>query len=96
MKKIKIYQAELNCKWVFFDYEFAKENNFSMEWYKLVAEFNDEDESDDITILNRMWKIGNDGTLQQNFRMRSISMSDIIEIDGKRYYVDTFGFKEVE
>ena len=96
MRKIKIYQAELNCKWVFFDYEFAQDNGFNMKWYKLVAEFDDEDSSDDLTILNRLWNIGNDGTLQQTFKMRSISVSDILEIDGKKYYVDTFGFKEVQ
>ena len=95
MKKIKIYQAEINCSWVFMDYEFAQEKNFNMEWYKEVASFDDDDESDDNTILNRLWDIGNNGALQQIFRMRSVSMSDILEIDGRKYYVDTFGFKEV-
>ena len=40
--------------------------------------------------------MGNDGTIQQVFRrMRSISVSDIIEIDGTKYYVDSFGFREI-
>lgn len=95
MRKIKIYQADINCKWVFWDYEFALENGFDMKWYKKVAEFDDDDGDDDIDILNKLWNIGNDGTLQQSFRMRSISMSDVIEIDDVKYYVDRFGFKEI-
>ena len=95
MKKIRIYQTELNCDWAFMNYEFAQKKNFNMKWYNEVANFDDEDVSDDYTILNRLWNIGNDGTLQQTFKMRSISVSDILEIDGRRYYVDSFGFKEV-
>lgn len=37
----------------------------------------------------------NKGFRQKNPNARSISVSDIIEIDGKYYYCDTFGFKEV-
>lgn len=95
MKKIRIYQADMDCEWVFWDYEFAKSKGFSMKWYNEVAEFDDEDTRSDNEILNKLWNIGNDGTLKQNFKMRSISMSDILEIDGRRYYVDSFGFKEV-
>lgn len=94
MKKIRIYQADMNCDWVFMDYEFAKEKNFNMKWYTEVASFDDEDDGDDDKILNKLWNIGNDGTLKQSFRMRSVSVSDILEIEGRRYYVDSFGFKE--
>lgn len=37
----------------------------------------------------------NKGFRQANPNARSISVSDIIEIDGKYYYCDTFGFKDV-
>lgn len=95
MKRIKVYQANMNCNYVFMNYEWALDEGFNMNDYSLVAEFDDDDNNDNYTILNKLWNIGNDGTLQQNFRMRSISVSDILEIDGKKYYVDSFGFQEV-
>ncbi len=94
MKKIKIFQANINCGYVFMDCEYAQDK-LNIRDYKLVAEFDDDDNNEDITILNKLWNIGNDGTLQQTYRMRSISMSDILEIDCTKYYVDTFGFKEI-
>lgn len=95
MKDIKIYQASLNCDYVFMNYEYAMEKGLKKEDYELVASFKDETSEDNYTILNKLWDLGNNGTLQNTYRMRSISVSDIIEIDGVAYYVDSFGFKEI-
>lgn len=91
MKKVKVYQTE-NRDYCFMNWEWSKKY-FNLNDYKLVAEFNVEDNESDLEAIYRM---GNDGTIQQVFRrMRSISVSDIIEIDGTKYYVDSFGFREI-
>lgn len=97
MKSVKIYQinATRECPYSFMSYDYAKEQ-LNMEDYKLVAEY-EVPNGDDQDILNTVWNEGNNGTLQCRFPgMYSVSMSNIIEIDNTKYYVDTFGFKEVE
>lgn len=67
--------------------------------YNKVAEINlDEFQSDNINMtLEAIFTYGNSNEeyYQNNPQARSISVSDIIEIDGKFYYVDSFGFEEV-
>ena len=96
MKEITINQIKdvHQCKYSFMGYKYAKDK-INPEDYKTVAYFDVEDK-DNNKILNWLWNVGNDGTLQKDYEMRSISMSDVITIDGTAYYVDTFGFKEVE
>ena len=97
--KIKIYQTKRSIKYSFMDYEYAMKNGFKMEDYDLVAEFSREDYEPVWKMLDKIYDFGNRGIIQQLCNdewMRSISMSDIIEIDGVKYYVDSFGFKEVE
>lgn len=97
MKSVKIYQinATRECPYSFMSYDYAK-SMLNMEDYRKVAEY-EVPNDDDQDILNQVWNEGNDGTLQLRFPgMYSVSMSNIIEIDDKKYYVDTFGFKEVE
>lgn len=98
MKTIRIYQIELtrDCEYSFMGYEWA-EGKLDMKDYKMVANYIVEENmiGTDDDILNLIWEMGNDGRLQEMYRMRSISVSDIIEINGTKYYVDSFGFKEV-
>lgn len=93
LRKVKIYQCDLTCKYVFMGYEYA-EDKLNMDDYKMVFEYTTGVE-DVNEILNDAWKKGNDGTFYIRPGMRSVSMSDIIEVDGIKYYVDTFGFKEL-
>lgn len=88
MNNVKIYQAH-DVDYLFMSYEYAK-SRINMDDYDLVAEF--ETTCDN---LEKIFMMGN-GQLQRSYKMRSISMSDIIELNGVKYYVDTFGFKEVE
>lgn len=94
MKNIKIYQIkeENLTKYGFMDYEFAKEHGFNLNDYKVVAEFEIEEKEDIINTLEEIYTKGNDGTLTSKYKMRSISVSDIINIDDVNYYVDIFGF----
>ena len=93
MFRVEVYQIKdiANTSYAFMDYEYAKDK-INIYDYRLVADFNTNDSD-----LELIYKRGNNGDLQRNFPiMRSISMSDIIKVGAKYYYVDTFGFKEVE
>ena len=96
MRKIKIYQIQfMRSDYVFMGWEYAKDK-FNIDDYKLVAEYEEQDYKDDF-ILNEVWNKGNNGELQCKFpNMYSVSVSNIIEIDDKKYYVDSFGFKEID
>lgn len=97
-KNIKIYQTN-NRKYSFMNYDFAIENGFNINDYDVVAEFYKEVYEPDRRVLESIFDLGNRGFIQavcNDEFMRSISVSDIIEIDGRKYFVDSFGFKEVE
>ena len=89
MKEIKIYQTS-NRDYSFMDFDFASKHNFDFKDYKQVASFlsNSED-------LEYIFIIGNNGYLTSKYQMRSISVSDIIEVNNKKYYVNAIGFKEI-
>jgi len=97
MKSVKIYQinATRECPYSFMSWDYANDK-FNMEDYRKVAEY-EVPNNDDQDILNTVWREGNNGELQCRFPgMYSVSVSNIIEIDDHKYYVDSFGFKEVE
>ena len=89
MKEIKIYQTS-NRDYSFMDFDFASKHNFDFKDYKQVASFlsNSED-------LEYIFTIGNNGYLTSKYQMRSISVSDIIQVENKYYYVESVGFKEL-
>lgn len=96
MKDITIYQCNVNKGYTFMDYDFAKQHGFDINDYDKVASFymrsNDDD---DMKLLNDLWEKGNNGELQERYPMRSISVSDVIKINKKLYYVEPFGFKQI-
>lgn len=89
MNKIKVYQTN-NRNYVFMDYDFASKHDFNINDYKLVVdtELNTND-------LEMIFTLGNNGYLTSKYQMRSISISDIVEVNGKKYYVNAIGFKEI-
>lgn len=93
-KLVRIYQAKTNTPYIFFDFDVAyKRFDFEKD-YDMVYEREIEVSKDHA--LDDIFEIGNRGQLQQHAdRMRSISVSDIIEIDDKFYYVEGFGFKDI-
>ena len=97
MASIVIYQVEdiEKCDYAFRSWETAKDK-FNMDDYKEVAMFEYKKDLETDELLERIFILGNNGTLQKDFIMHSISVSDIIEIDGKKYYTDSFGFQEVQ
>ena len=92
---IKIYQIEdiENVPYAFMPYDRAKDM-LNIDDYALVADTKLDDEDLD---LETIFTLGNtDKSIFQPIKpMRSISVSDIIEVDGIKYYVDSFGFKRI-
>ena len=100
---IIVYQIEdiRNCEYAFMSYDYAKEHNGpDMKDYKKVAEI---DMSDLVgeDVEDKLESIFAFGNLKQKYYdnnpgARSISVSDIIEINGDKYYVDIVGFKKLD
>lgn len=92
----KIYQIRdvANTNYAFRGYDEVADK-IDLNDYDLVATIYVSDEDDDA--LEKIFMYGN--TDKSKFTMikpmRSISVSDIIEYDGAKYYVDDFGFKEL-
>ena len=86
-KQFTIYQLT-NTDKLFMGYN---PKNFTMDDYKVVAA--GEIETTDKDVLNDIFNSGNVGEIRANNpKMHSISVSDIIEVDGIKYYVENFGF----
>lgn len=97
MKEIIIYQTD-NRDYSFMPWEYAKEK-FNMNDYQEVLYYTYDGDLENEDLLNKIFNDGNNGKLHNQFpdnRFRSLSVSDIVEIDGIKYYIDSFGFKELE
>lgn len=93
---LQIPHADNHVKYLFMDSDFALENGFSILHYKTVYTYEKTENIwlDDQDTLNEVFTIFN---VQQpeDYRGRSVSVSDIIMIDNRMYYVDDIGFKKV-
>lgn len=92
---IKIYQIKdvANTMYAFRDYD---EKLFNFNDYEKVIEFPYDEGKTIVDILDTIFELGNHGAFQQmvpEVKMRSVSMSDIIEINGMRWYVESIGYK---
>ena len=95
MNKIKIYQLSHSTDYLFMDYEFAKKHNFNLKDYKLVYEFTNDSDSDIDIILEKVFVDFNIHR-PNDFKGHSLSVSDIVKLNNKLYYVDSIGFKEIK
>ena len=94
--KYKLYQIKdvENCSYVFSGFNFAqKDNKFSLNDYEVVYEGEIEDYNIEYT-LEKLFDIFNMNH-PEDFRSRSMSVSDVVELDGEYYYCDIFGFKKI-
>lgn len=92
MKNVTLYQTKSGVKYSFMPYSYAQEDLKLSDYNEVLYFTTDED-------LEEIFAMGNNGKLHNMFpdnRFRSISVSDILDVDGKMYYVDSFGFKEVD
>lgn len=98
--KYEIYQIKDIAK---VDYAFRSydENKFSMNDYNMVYDgtlpdtenFTDE-ESFVIYVLEELFYVFNCDH-PEDFMGHSLSVSDVVVIDGKKYYCDPFGWKKI-
>lgn len=95
MSKVKIYQIKDIEKTVYAFRDFNKEA-FNFDDYTLVAEKEMEIPAEYATMPQEFVFIEFNGEARKEFKMQSLSVSDIIEIDGARYYVQNFGFLNLE
>ncbi len=83
-----------NNNYIFMNYEWAKERGFKLEDYEVVYEGDrDFDFVDVVDSLEQLFYIFN-CQRPHDFKGHSLSVSDIIYLDGKYYYTDSIGFKE--
>lgn len=95
-KKFKLYQLPVKNNAVFMDLEFVKENNImpALSDYNKVWEGSVEDLEDmsDVTVLDHIY-MKYQGTKPEGYTGRSLSTSDVVELDGKYYYCDSYGWE---
>lgn len=100
MKKFSIYQINPDCQnearlIKFSSIEFLEEvglrDKLTLDMYEKVYEGEIEEpfELDDIYARYQ-------GKKPEGYKGHSLSMSDLIEIDGKYHYVDEYGFQEIQ
>jgi hypothetical protein len=83
-----------NCNYMFASYRYSKDHGFNLEDYEVIYEGELKDDNIEV-ILDTLFYIFNVDH-PEDFRGHSLSVSDIIWLDGKYYYVDSVGFKLIK
>ena len=87
-----IYQAPTSIKYTFRDFECAMKNNWSIHDY--VPVWRGVVESETVNgALEELFVIFNSNRPEQ-YCGRSLSVSDVVQLDDKNYYCDSFGWSE--
>ena len=91
--KIKQIEDVENCAYAFKRYEWAK-NVLDLNDYEVVYE-GELDCPEMPNALEELFEIFNNKR-PKDFERHSMSISDIVEIDGKNYYCDFVGWEELK
>jgi len=105
---LRILQMDLNNEKthgiIYRDYDWIKDD-FDINLYSVVYEDNNFNHINPLTngpveegindLLEYVFRIFNIGNKPENYHGHSLSVSDIVEIDGVKYYVDGFGFVKI-
>ena len=93
MKSFAIYQLPASNNATFMDYEFVTENNImpKLEDYKMIYRG---EVSKDAT-LDDLFRIFNVGIRPADYKGRSLSVSDVVLMDGQFSYCDSYGWQPV-
>ena len=93
MKKVRVYQLPTEHNAKFMGLEFVTEHNIMprLEEYNLVWEGEVEEDAN----LDALYTKFNVGQKPEDYKGHSLSMSDLVEMDGKFYYCDEYGWEEV-
>lgn len=88
----KIYQLLPKYRTLLF--EKYDENQFSIDNYKQVYDGNIDTEENVISTLEKIYSMFN-AYRPKDFNGHSLSVSDVVELDEEKYYVDRFGWKKL-
>ena len=91
--KIKQIKDVENCAYAFKHYEWAK-NVIDLNDYEVVYE-GELDYPEMPNALEELFEIFN-VKRPNDFKGRSMAVSDIVEVEGKNYYCDAVGWKELK
>lgn len=92
---LKVYQVSDKCDWVFRSYDSAKNHGFSFDKYQLVFETDKCPNTNLEEIYMSLNAFDEKWTRDALYKMRSLSVSDIIEVNGVRYYCDDIGWEKI-
>lgn len=88
-----IYMTPVSTDYCFMDFEYAMKHNWSLNAY--VPVWRGTIESENInSALEKLFRIFNTEERPSEYYGRSLSMSDVVVLDGKPYYCDRFGWSE--
>lgn len=95
--RYKLYQLKESAlhKYGFMKYEFALKNNFQISDYDLVWEGDIEANDEDIDFVLEDLFVMFNTTRTEGYEGRSLSVSDIVEMNGIKYYCNPFGWEKV-
>ena len=97
--KFKLFQLrheeDTIRKYGFMDFDFAQEHGFSIEDYEVTYEGEIEAGRYIEETLENIWVKFNINR-PEDFRGHSLSVSDIVQINGHFYYVEGIGFKVID
>lgn len=93
----RLYQIKdtRSCGYAFWGYDWASAHGFSKEDYALAYEGSVPEAEPDVA-LEVLYRTFNSSTRPSDFKGRSMSVSDVVVLNGKAYYCDHVGFTEVE
>ena len=91
--KIKQIKDIRNCGYAFMHYNWCKDQ-INLDDYEVTyeGELECSEISEALEKLFEMFNIGH----PEDFKGRSMSVSDIVEVDGENYYCDAAGWKELK
>ena len=100
----RIYQLKdiTNTDYAFRDFDCAKEHGFSLDDYEKRFTGTIEFDGTLPQFLEEIFIIFNDydefkkQEFAEKFTGHSLSVSDLVKVEGRYYYVDDIGFKEVD
>ena len=93
--KFKIYQiTDMRIPYIYMDYAYATKHNFTIDDYRMVykGELNSTLPNDTaLELIFRKFNVNH----PMDYAGRSLSVSDIVELEGKFWYCDDSGWIEL-
>lgn len=101
IKKYEIYQLkkEYFYEYGFVGYSFLEKRNMSVNKDMYCSVYRDAEigiDCSDGEYLERLFMRFNSDDRPENYKGHSLSVSDVVVLNGTPYYTDSFGFKRLE